>query len=225
MDAMERYKALSTPPKDALKKILGGRLKGKTDISPQWRIEAMTQQYGECGIGWKYEVVNKWLQEGANGEIAAFADILLYTVNGHGPMGTRFWSEPIPGHGGSMFISKEKDGMYTSDEAFKMAITDALSVAMKFLGVAADIYRGFSDGVGEKTKYDPPAPKAAAKEPEKNALPWLNKDTKSATGQSAYEGAEQWMRDGNDIDDIKGRYRLSKGTETHLLSLKPKKNG
>ena len=34
----------------------------------------------------------------------------------------------------------ESKGAYVSDECYKMALTDALSVAMKALGVAADVY-------------------------------------------------------------------------------------
>lgn len=45
----ERYIKVSTPPEDALKPIVAGNLKGKTDISPQWKIEAMTETYGMCG--------------------------------------------------------------------------------------------------------------------------------------------------------------------------------
>ena len=41
-----------------------------------------------------------------------------------------------------MLVTKERDGLRTNDEGFKMATTDALSVAMKMLGVAADIYAG-----------------------------------------------------------------------------------
>ncbi len=61
------------------------------------------------------------------------------------------WSSPIPGIGGSMLVAKEQSGLHTSDEAYKMAITDALSVAMKMLGVAADIYAGLWDGAEYKT--------------------------------------------------------------------------
>ena len=64
----------------------------------------------------------------------AVVDINLFVkVNGE-------WSEPIPGTGGSMLIAKEKDGLHTSDECFKMAYTDAISVACKMLGMGADIY-------------------------------------------------------------------------------------
>ena len=39
-----------------------------------------------------------------------------------------------------MLVAKEKNGLYTSDDGFKMALTDAISVACKSLGVGADVY-------------------------------------------------------------------------------------
>ena len=59
-----------------------------------------------------------------------------------------------------MLIVNEKSGPHTSDEAFKMALTDALSVAMTRLGVASDIYMGNWTG----SKYLTPAPQKAKKE-------------------------------------------------------------
>ena len=83
-----------------------------------------------------------WNEEGANGEIASFVHINLF-VRHDGE-----WSEAIQGIGGSSFVSNEKTGKYTSDECYKMALTDAISVACKSLGFAADIY--FSN---DSTKY------------------------------------------------------------------------
>lgn len=69
-----------------------------------------------------------------SGQMAVFVDVeLSYRLGDE-------WSAPIPGTGGSLFISKEKGGLYTSDECYKMALTDALSVACKALGVGADVY-------------------------------------------------------------------------------------
>ena len=53
---------------------------------------------------------------------------------------------PITGHGGNSFLSENKNGVHTSDECYKMATTDALSVAMKMLGMGAEIYAGHWDG-------------------------------------------------------------------------------
>lgn len=144
---MEKWNKLKTPPLSALKKITGGRLSGKTDINPQWRYEAITSVYGECGIGWKWEVVKLWVEPAPEGQMFAFAQVNVYTYNKE-----KFWSAPIPGIGGSMLIDKEKNGLHANDEAFKMATTDALSVALKFLGVGADIYMGKFDGSKYQTE-------------------------------------------------------------------------
>lgn len=146
-DNKKLWNSLKRPPETALKPIMAGRLKGKSDINPQWRYEVMTEVFGSIGFGWAYRIVKQWLEPGHGNEVAAFTEIeLRIRVGGE-------WSEPIPGVGGSMFVAQEKNGPYTSDEAFKMSLTDALSVAMKQLGVAADIYAGLWDG----SKYrDPP---------------------------------------------------------------------
>ena len=65
MEAMEVYKKLSQPPVSALRQIQAGDLKGKTDINPQWRYEAMTEAFGLVGIGWKYEIQKLWTEPGA----------------------------------------------------------------------------------------------------------------------------------------------------------------
>jgi hypothetical protein len=148
MNNLALWDKVKQPPKTALKQIAAGRLKGKTDISPQWRYQAMTEQFGPCGIGWKYEIVRVWNEPGCDGQIFAFAHIHLYIKQGEA------WSDPIPGIGGSMLVEKESKGLHASDEGYKMAITDALSVALKMLGVAADIYAGLWDG----SKYKETAP-------------------------------------------------------------------
>lgn len=143
MDNMTIYNAVRNAPETALKPIQGGRMSGKTDINPMWRLKKLTEQFGPCGIGWKYKILKEWLETGANDEIAAFVNIELYVKVDNE------WSDGIPGTGGSMFVAKEKAGLNTSDECFKMALTDAISVACKALGVAADVYWN-----KDNTKYD-----------------------------------------------------------------------
>lgn len=149
MDKMEIYSAARACPPEALKQIQAGRLKGKSDINPMWRIKMLTQLFGPCGIGWYYEITKQWLEQSGD-EIAAFCDISLYIKNGEE------WSKPIQGTGGSSFVAREKSGLYVSDECYKMALTDALSVACKALGFAADVYWNT-----DRTKYDQVQQKAA----------------------------------------------------------------
>lgn len=144
MENMAIYDACRSVPESAKKAITAGRLKGKTDINPMWRIKRLTEQFGPCGIGWYYKPVRKWLETHGD-EIAAFVDIELYVKIGGE------WSMPIAGTGGSMFAARQKDGVYVSDECYKMASTDAISVACKQLGIGADVYWD-----ADRTKYDDP---------------------------------------------------------------------
>jgi hypothetical protein len=143
MENLKIWNAFKRPPAEALKKITGGRISGMTDINPQWRLKAMTEQFGVIGIGWKYAIRERWT-ETLDGQVACFIRIELMIKDGES------WSAPIEGIGGSMLLEKEKAGLHVSDEGYKMALTDALSVAMKQLGVAADIYAGLWDGAKYK---------------------------------------------------------------------------
>jgi len=155
MDNLTLYNAVRQPPKEALKDIQAGRLKGKTDINPMWRLKALTEQFGLCGIGWKYAITKQWLEHGGNSEVAAFVNIELFIkVDGQ-------WSDAIPGTGGSSFVANERNGLYTSDECFKMALTDAISVSCKALGFAADIY-----WQSDSTKYNKPQVMPNKQEPQ-----------------------------------------------------------
>lgn len=151
MDNLTIYNEVRNVPDSAKRRIEAGRLKGKTDINPMWRIKALTEKFGPCGFGWKYVITDKRLEQGANGEVAAFLDIDLF-VKADG-----VWSDAIPGTGGSSFVAKEKNGPYTSDECFKMALTDAISVACKALGFGADVY-----WEADRSKYDKPESKQEA---------------------------------------------------------------
>lgn len=141
-DNLSIYNTVREVPENAKKEIKGGRMNGKTDINPMWRIKKLTELFGACGIGWYYKVINKWIEKSGD-ESAAFVDIEMY-VKHDGD-----WSMPIHGTGGSMFVSKERSGLFVSDECYKMATTDAISVACKQLGIGADVYWD-----KDRTKYD-----------------------------------------------------------------------
>ena len=142
-DNMRIYNAVRAVPEEAKRAITAGRLKGKTDINPMWRIKALTEQFGPCGDGWGYTIDRLWIEEGAKGEKCANALISLWYRREDG---TR--SEPVIGIGGNMLVANEKNGLYTSDECYKMALTDAISVACKALGFGADVYWS-----ADRTKY------------------------------------------------------------------------
>jgi hypothetical protein len=143
MNNMELYEKIRQVPIEAQKAINAGRLKGMTDINPMWRIKALTEQFGICGIGWYYECTRQWIEEVENERVACVNINLYIKVDGE-------WSKPIFGTGGSKLSTMERSGLYVSDECYKMATTDAISVACKSLGMGADVYWG-----ADRTKYSP----------------------------------------------------------------------
>ena len=157
MDNLKIYNNVANVPDNAKKTIQAGRIKGMTDINPMWRIRTLTEQFGVVGYGWKYVITDKKIIEGANGVVCAFVDIDLFVkIDGE-------WSEAIQGTGGSQFVSVENGGKtkYTNDECFKMALTDAISVACKSLGIGANVY--WQSG---GSKYDnPPKEETPPKQP------------------------------------------------------------
>lgn len=150
MENMTLYNKARTVPDEAKKPITAGRLKGMTDINPMYRIKRLTEMFGPCGVGWWYEIVKREIiDDEMTHQRAAFVDIMLYYVDPE----TGVTSKGIPGTGGASFVAQERNGPYLSDECFKMALTDALSVSCKALGIAADVYWD-----KDRTKYTAPEP-------------------------------------------------------------------
>lgn len=137
----QRFELLRQVPANGLKAIGAGRLKGKSDINPQWKIEAMTEVYGICGEGWYHELADEKTVPLPDGQIMLFMQVKVYIRDRQGE-----WSKPVVGFGGDYIVKKENSGLHTNDEAYKMCYTDALGNALKSLGVANDVYRGLWDG-------------------------------------------------------------------------------
>jgi len=196
-DNLAIYERARQVPESALKKIDGGRLKGMSDINPMFRIKRMTEIFGPCGIGWKYEIVEKKFETQGQA-VKCFIQInLYYKWNGE-------WSEPIPGVGGAGFVDREKSGLFVNDEAEKMGLTDALGVAMKALGIAADVYwdkDGKAINTDSKYAYD------TIQQQQQQPKPSQPQPAKQPQSQSIFSDetelvAEQEMLDCNSYDEL-----------------------
>lgn len=155
MEKMDIYEAGRAVPTEAKKPFNNGSFSG-TDINPMWRIKKLTELFGPAGIGWYYEVLSERCE--AHGDtVMAIVDLNLYIkVDGE-------WSKPIYGTGGNKLLSTGKSGVRTSDEGYKMALTDALSVACKALGIGADVY--FERDTTKYSAYQTPQVPAAPAAP------------------------------------------------------------
>ena len=180
-DNMAIYESHREPPKEALKPIQAGRLKGMSDINPMWRIKALTEEFGPCGIGWYYTVDKQWLEPCGN-ETVAFVNISLYIKQGDE------WSKPIFGNGGSKIIAQERNGAFVSDEAYKMAVTDAIGVACKQLGIAAQVY--FAN---DRTKYSTPSAEDDKSSQPKQQISKANTKTDEQLNKEMIDGVDKRM--------------------------------
>lgn len=137
----EKFSLQARPPQEALNTISFGKLKGKSDINPQWRIEALTEVFGLCGVGWYYEIMDvTFVDVPATEEKMVYLTVGIRVKDESGE-----WSSPVVGVGGDFVIIHDKNGVHGNDEALQMALTDALGKAAKCLGIASDIYRGKYD--------------------------------------------------------------------------------
>ena len=214
------YERVRSVPKEAKKEIEAGRLKGKNDINPMWRIKKLTEVFGPAGFGWYTEIVRTWTEASESGEMAVFVDIHL-VVKKDGE-----WSKPIYGNGGNRLVANEKkyeNGQqvyvpFLDDDAYKKAYTDAISVAAKALGIGADVY--FEKDI---TKYDS-QPQAVQQQAQPAAAdPVLPKLTsKSAQWKSAVAFTAS-LKD--DAEAISQKIRLKYSITDEDLDLLLKQSG
>ena len=174
-----------------------------TAVKPIWQTLRLTEQFGPAGTGWgmdepQFQTVN------AGEEILVFCTVGLWYREGE-------TTARVYGVGGDKVMGKNKYGPFTNDEAFKASYTDALSNAMKQIGVAADIHMGLFDD----EKYV----REAAREFEQTKVPM---------GSRPGDFADEARRDGLTTEtrstyqvakDKKGEEAAKKWTDTAIQTL------
>lgn len=180
---LELYNRVREVPGEAQRPIQAGRLKGKTDINPMWRIQTLTREFGPAGIGWYTEIAKQWTED-VGEEKAVYLEVHLFVKTQEG------WSAMIVGFGGAMIASKEKNGLFVDDDALKKAYTDALSQCCRSLGIGADVY-----WEADVSKYQQ---EKAVEESREAAIAYINGCTTQEQMNAAWEHYKLWF--GNDKD-------------------------
>lgn len=183
-------------PKEAQKPFDNGSFKG-TDINPTWRLKKLTEVFGPVGKGWYYNILEHW-NEQIGDEIHTHVKVALF-VNYDGQ-----WSAPIEGIGGNKSYKVTSKGGKPSDEGYKMALTDALSVACKSLGIGADIY-----WQNDPTKYseyevksNAPAPQNKPQEKKPTNVPEKKEEKASKAEKSPLDIACEAVENCNTSDEL-----------------------
>lgn len=173
-----------TDPKHTKQFKRAGGFQG-TAIKPIWLTKRLTEQFGPAGTGWgmtkpEFQTVT------AGNEILVFCTVGLWYSDGV------VADNMVYGVGGDKVLGTNKYGPFTNDEAFKASYTDALSNAMKQIGMGADIHMGmFEDEkyVRETTREFASGPGAAAS----NSIEQARQEIAAQTGnsKSTYELAKE----------------------------------
>lgn len=116
----------------------GGGFKG-TAIKPMWSYRRMTEEFGPCGIGWGVNEPTFQVVDGHDGEILVYCTASVWYTQGE------VLARTVYGVGGDKVVAKFSSGLKSDDEAFKKAFTDAVTNALKLIGVGADVHMGLFD--------------------------------------------------------------------------------
>lgn len=136
MSNTELWDALGkTDPAHTKRFSRSGGFKG-TATKPIWVYRRLTEHFGPVGIGWGHDEPVYQVVPGAEGEVLAYCTVRCW----HTDRSNGFY-----GVGGDKVVSKNKHGLFSDDEAFKKAFTDAVMNAFKSVGVAADVHMGLFD--------------------------------------------------------------------------------
>lgn len=125
-----------TDPKATKPFKKGGGFTG-TQIDPVWRAQRMTEVFGPIGKGWGYDLTERWSEEfkTKDGTVSAVY-VRINAWYKDQESGEKLWTgEQI----GGTEVGR------AADEAYKMAVTDALTKCLVNVGLCADVYLGLFD--------------------------------------------------------------------------------
>lgn len=123
-----------TDPK-AVKPITGKQYSGNSP-KPYWIVERLTEEFGPCGIGWGFNILNERIERFSDTDTLHVAVVRLWYVMD----GKRGELEQI---GQTKASYTTNAGKFMLDEdAPKKSVTDALVKCASYLGFAGDIFSG-----------------------------------------------------------------------------------
>lgn len=123
-----------------------------TAVNALYLTKRATEQFGRCGEGWGYDVLEERIDHGAP---LLRKDGTEYGVNAQvHTLKLAFWfigndgqKKTVIHYGHTPFVTGTKFGPTTDFEASKKSLTDALGKCLSMLGFSADIRMGLYDDI------------------------------------------------------------------------------
>lgn len=127
-------RAFKTDP-NAVKAITGKQYSGNSP-KPYYIVQRLTEEFGPCGIGWGFSVVNERFERFSDTETLHVALVYFWYV-----MGEKRGEFQQMGQTRASYTTAA--GKFLVDEdAPKKSVTDALVKCASYLGFAGDIFSG-----------------------------------------------------------------------------------
>lgn len=119
----------------AVKPITGKQYSGNSP-KPYWIVQRLTEEFGPCGIGWGYTVLNERMERMTETDVLHVALVRFWYILSD----RRGEVEQI---GQTKAVYKTSKGALLVDEdAPKKSVTDALVKCASYIGFAGDIFSG-----------------------------------------------------------------------------------
>ncbi len=204
---LELWDKVRRVPEEHLKGFKRGGGFSGTAIKPMWSIHKMTEVFGPCGQGWGIDKPDFQVVAAGN-ETLVFCTVRVW----HGSTGQPNF---VYGVGGDKVLAVFSSGPKPDDEAFKKAYTDAVTNALKLIGVGADIHMGLWDG--NKYVDEPKDDKPSTRKP-LETVTGDKAETKAnsrAVYQAISDGIRKIAKEGTN-DDL-NRWYKSKASEIEKL--------
>jgi len=127
-------RAFTTDPK-AVKPITGKQYSGNSP-KPYWIVERLTDEFGPCGLGWGFTVLNERFERFSDTDTLHVALVRFWYV-----LGTERGEFEQIGQTKASYVTGAGKFMLDED-APKKSVTDALVKCASYLGFAGDIFSG-----------------------------------------------------------------------------------
>lgn len=214
MDTMQLWNRVAKTDPRQVKEITGKQYKGNSP-KPYYIVQRLTEEFGPCGIGWGFTILNERMERLTEHEILHVAVVRLWFVMGD----KRGEFEQI---GQTKAVYAKKDGgLMVDEDAPKKSVTDALVKCASYLGFAGDIFAGRWDDskyVAElRREFANPA--GMSKDIIDDWLHYINDSDSGATLKARLAEAEEAA---SDVGDQKAAAQFNAAAHAKIAAAKAK---
>lgn len=209
-----------TDPK-AVKPITGKQYSGNSP-KPYWIVQRLTEEFGPCGQGWGYTILNERMERLTETDVLHVAMVRFwYLLDGQ-----RGEIEQI-GQTKAVYAKKDKT-LLVDEDAPKKSVTDALVKCASYIGVAGDIFSGRWDDsryveearrhYEEEQKPDP-IPESFRSSPTMGAMDELPTDQQDYIRELAMDVTHAFTQPGADRPAMVARVERENLDDTQKMAL------